>query len=319
MSKAFPFFLLFILTISPVLFADDREHNVFTSENISIQIGERTWISYGKSDHNHADSDGTPDPISELKYEDIDSVITEFNVNTLFYDRYIFSVDVGLGGIDNGKMVDRDYLGDGRTELASTSESTVGDENDNVFYVNADIGYRVFNKKESSIDLLLGYQHWEEKYVATEARQVYDPLDLFGLGPLANQTRAVSQEDSWDSLRVGVRAKIELFKKLSIKSRIMFVPWTHYRSEDIHHQRSDLRKDPSFRTSAYGGFGVMSDTTVSYNIWKGLSVEAGYQIWDIESDSGRMTSRANTGNSTTRFNEANATRQGAIIGINYRW
>ncbi|MGR3304304.1 MAG: hypothetical protein ACUZ8I_17640 [Candidatus Scalindua sp.] len=318
MSKVFSFSLLFILIISPV-FAGDRERNVFTSENISIEIGERTWISYSKSKNNNAASDGSPDIISELIFNDIDSVITEFNINALLYNKIMLSVDVGFGGIDDGTLTDRDYLGDNRTGLFSVGEATVGDENDNVFYINVDIGYRIFDRKRGSVDILLGYQHWEEKYVSTEARQTVDPLNLFGLGPLANQTRVISQEDSWDSLRVGVRAKIELFKKLSIKSRIMFVPWTHYRSEDIHHQRSDLRKDPSFRTSAYGGFGVMSDTTVSYNIWKGLSVEAGYQIWDIESDSGRMTSRANTGNSTTRFNEANTTRQGAIIGVNYRW
>lgn len=309
---------LFTLIITPI-FAQDSERNVFSRENISIEIGEKTWISYGKADRNHADSDGTPDPISELIYDDVDSVITEFNVNTLFYDRYIFSVDVGFGGIDDGKLTDRDYLGDNRTELFSVAEATVGDENDNVFYVNADVGYRVFNKKKSTVDLLLGYQRWEEKYVSTKAIQLVDPLGLVGLGPLANQTKAISEETEWNSLRVGVRAKIELFPKLSIKSRIMFVPWTHYEHDDIHHQRTDLRKNPSFRAKADGGFGVMSDTTLLYNIWKGLSVEAGYQIWDIESGDGRLTSRANSGNVDTDFNEANATRQGAIIGINYRW
>ncbi len=317
MSRAFFFSLLFIIA-SPV-FAGDRERPIFISENISIEIGERTWISYGKADRNHADSDGTPNVISELIYDDVDSVITEFNVNSLFYDRYIFNIDVGLGGIDDGKLTDRDYLGDNRTGLFSVAEATVGDETDNVFYVNADLGYRIFNKKKSSVDLLLGYQRWEEKYVSTKAIQLVDPLGLVGLGPLANQTKAISEETEWNSLRVGARAKIELFKRLSIKSRIMFVPWTHYEHDDIHHQRTDLRKDPSFRVKADGGFGVMSDTTIFYNIWKELSIEAGYQIWDIESGDGILTSRANTGSVDTNFNEANATRQGAIIGISYRW
>ncbi len=135
---------------SPV-FAGDRERTVLTRENISLQVGERTWISHGKSDNSNADSDGSPDVLSELIYNDVDSVITEFNVNALLYNRYIFNVDVGIGCIDGGKLTDRDYLGDNRTEIFSVSDSTVDD--DSMYYVNADIGYRLFNKKKSSIDL----------------------------------------------------------------------------------------------------------------------------------------------------------------------
>jgi hypothetical protein len=183
MSKALFLSILLILIILPV-FAEGRELSYFINENLSFEVGERTWISYARSDRNHADGDGTPDPISELKYEDIDSVITEFNVSTLFRKKYVFRVDVGFGGIDNGTLVDRDYLGDGRTQLFSTADATIGEENDSVFYVNT---------------------------------------------------------------------------------------------------------------------------------------EAGYQVWDIESGDGRLTSRANSGNADTDFNEANTTRQGAIIGINFRW
>ncbi len=289
-----------------------RKHAVFTSENISIQIGERTWISQGKADRNHADSDGSPDVLSELIYNDVDSVITEFNVNALLYNRYIFNVDVGIGCIDGGKLTDRDYLGDNRTEIFSVSDSTVDD--DSMYYVNADIGYRIFNKKKSSIDLLLGYQHWEEKYIGTEGRQ-----QLGGtLGPFASQERDISERATWDSLRVGARASIEIFPKLSIKTRLMFVPWTHYELEDIHYMRSSHKKDPSFEAKADGGFGVMSDTTISYNIWKGLSIEAGYQIWDIESGGGTLTARPlNSDSVRTHFNEANNRRQGGIIGVYY--
>ena len=172
---------------SPV-FAEDRERTILTRENISLQVGERTWISHGKADRNHADSDGSPDVLSELIYNDVDSVITEFNVNALLYNRYIFNVDVGIGGISGGKLTDRDYLGDNRTEIFSVSDSTVDD--DSMYYVNADIGYRLFNKKKSSIDLLLGYQHWQEKYIGTEGRQ-----QLGGtLGPFADQGRGISQK-----------------------------------------------------------------------------------------------------------------------------
>jgi hypothetical protein len=127
--------------MAPPVFARDRERTVLTRENISVQIGERTWISHGKADRNHVDSDGSPDVLSELTYNDVDSMIAEFDVNALLYNKYIFNVDVdvGNGGISGGKLTDRDYLGDNRTEIYSVSDSAVDD--DYMYYVNAEIGY----------------------------------------------------------------------------------------------------------------------------------------------------------------------------------
>lgn len=319
--------ILILITFIPEL-ASGQQQSIIRKENFSLQIGERTWLSHGKSDHNHADSDGFPNVVSELIYDDVDSTVVELTADALFHKKYILNIDVGFGVIRDGTLTDRDYLGNNRTGLFSVSKSTVDD--DDMFYVNADIGYRILSwggkdinkagEKKNSVDLLIGYQHWEETYTATKAVQTQDPFNLFGgVGPFANQGKAITEEDTWDSLRIGARTSIEIFPKLSIKSRLIFVPWTHYENKDIHHQRTDLKQNPSFETRADGGFGVMSDTTLTYNIWQGLSIEAGYQIWDIESGSGTITSRAFTGDVDARFNEANATRQGAIIGINYRF
>ena len=68
------------------------------------------------------------------------------------------------------------------------------------------LSWAVQKKKPwATLDLLIGYQHWRETYVATRAVQTKDPFGLFGgLGPFANQGKAITDEFTWDSLRVGV-------------------------------------------------------------------------------------------------------------------
>ena len=95
----------------------------------------------------------------------------------------------------------------------------------------------------------------------------------------------------------------------------MFIPWTQFKLEDIHHLRTDL--NPSGIATAGGGFGVQTDTTLSYNVWRGLSIEAGFQYWDIGSGEGTQTTRTLIGDLKSPFNGANSTRWGAIVGTNY--
>lgn len=97
----------------------------------------------------------------------------------------------------------------------------------------------------------------------------------------------------------------------------MFIPWTQFKLEDIHHLRTDLKQDPSGIATAGGGFGVQTDTTLSYNVWRGLSIEAGFQYWDIGSGDGTIIIRGLTTDFRQLFNGATSKRWGAIIGTNY--
>jgi len=312
------FAMLFLPTL---VFA--QQAAVVEEEKFSLLVGERTWLSKGKSDFNIAGVGGVPNVLSELIWDDVDSTVVELSANALFYQRWMWSVEVGFGAISGGTLRDLDFFGNNRTFLFSESISTADD--DGLFYVSVDLGYRILSwavrdkKPRSSLDLLIGYQHWREKYIATKGVQTQDPFGLIGfVGPFPDQGKAITEDFTWDSLRVGARANIEILPKFSFRGRLLFVPWTHFKLEDIHHLRTDLRQDPSSRATADGGFGVLFDATLSYNVWRGLSIEAGYQLWDISSGEGTITARSLiVGDVQEPFNEANSTRHGLIIGINY--
>lgn len=321
--RAFLGFAFAMLFVPTLVFGEQA--TVAEEKNFSFLIGARAWLSTGKSDFTIAGPGGVPDVISELVWDDVDSEVGELTAEALFFKRYVLSVDVGYGAIRDGTLEDRDFLGSGKTFLFSESISIADD--DDLYYGNVDLGYRILSwaerddKPRSSLDLLIGYQRWQETYIATRGFQTQDPFGLIGfVGPFPDQGRAITEEFTWDSLRVGLRANIEDVPNWSLRARLLFVPWTHFELEDIHHLRTDLRQDPSFEATADGGFGVLFDATISYNSPWGLSIEAGYRYWDISSGNGTGTFHTvASGDAQQPFNEANSTRHGVIIGISYRF
>ena len=295
-----------------------QQATVVDKENFSLLIGQRTWLSNGISDFNIAGRGGVPNVISDLKWDNVDSTVFQFTSDALIFKRYILSTDVGFGAISGGSLRDQDFAGNNRTLLLSESKSVADD--DDLFYVNVDLGFRLMyccphrfswdaqdKKPRGTLDLLIGYQHWREKYVATEFVQTVPAL-----GPFADQGKGITEEFTWDSVRMGFRVRSNLTGKLSFIGKVMFIPWTQFKLDDIHHLR-----DLNVKSTARGGFGVQTDTTLSYNVWRGLSIEAGFQYWDITSGDGTNTFRFPTLSFKTPFNEANSTRWGAIVGTNY--
>jgi len=90
-----------------------------------------------------------------------------------------------------------------------------------------------------------------------------------------------------------------------------------------HHRRhpprpSDLRHDPSFHGEASGGLGVQADGGLTYQVWRGLSVEVGYQYWRVKSGEGTETASFTSGDVDTRLLENRTERYGPYVGVRYR-
>ncbi len=319
--------LVLIVAISSSLPALAEEATVVKRPNFTLIVGERTWISSGKTDFNIAGVGGVPNVVSELKWEKLHSTVAELNAEALWSQRIITKLDLGFGGVGGGKMTDSDFLGNNRTVLISESVSSVDDGS--LFYVNLDAGYRVWKSDTEDlrgeprmfVDMLVGYQHWSEKYKASKGVQTQDPFGLYGgIGPFPNQGVGITETFEWDSIRLGGRGQVELVPQLTLRGKVLFIPWTHFTLEDIHHFRTDLAQTPSDKATANGGFGAQFDIALAYNIWKALSVEVGYQYWHIESGSGTNTFfSANGSTQTVPFNKAHSTRDGVIVGLNYRF
>ena len=304
--------------------AGGQQATVVEKPDFSLSIGGRAWFSTGKSDETDGGPGGVPKRIDELTWDNMDSIVAEFTADMLFQDEYILTIDGGFGAISDGTFVDQDFLPILTAEDLISESISVADD-DNMWFLSVMLGSRVLNwnvrdnKPRSYLALMIGYQHWTETYVATQGVQTQDPFGVFGgVGPFADQGKGVTQTFTWDSLLVGVRTEIEILPDFTFKGRFMAVPFTHFTLDDIHHQRTDLKQDPSFESTADGGIGGILDATLSYNFGGGFLIEAGYQYWNISSGEGTTTANFLIGPpGEVTLNEANSTRHGAIAGISY--
>ena len=87
----------------------------------------------------------------------------------LSWKRFVLITSVGGGGITDGVLIDDDFDQSGRRARSSHTRSQVDDQG--VLYFNVDAGWRMFDwglpgsTLPGYIDLFVGYQRWEEKYV----------------------------------------------------------------------------------------------------------------------------------------------------------
>ncbi len=136
---------------------------------------------------------------------------------------------------------------------------------------------------------------------------------------IPSSTKVITHDYTWHSLRVGARAEVPIVVGLSMRAKAILLPYNHTDLQDTHHLRTDLRQNPSFSSDATGGFGVQLDAGLSYRVWKGLSIEGGYQFWRIDSGEGDKFTHALTGTTKDKLNEIIIERGGPYLGLRYRF
>lgn len=282
--------------------------------DLSLAIGERVWFSFARSFWNINGPGGLPRPALQFKYHELYSTVFETNFDIVADNRFVAHFDIGAGGIDHGKFL-LSAAAEPSTALAPAFSGDVN--NDNLFYVNADFGYRLLSTggndccggAKLTVDALIGYQYWRERYVASDLSLLVRTGVPIPGGP------AIDELWKRDNLRVGVRAAADIGCRTSINTRLMFVPWAEHQVEE----KILIATPPvNFSNRSFGGFGVMWDGAASYRITSNLSAEIGYQVWFEEIDHGKNVNVNGTA-TPLQSGELSTVRHGAIIGLNYRF
>jgi opacity protein-like surface antigen len=274
----------------------------------SLAIGGRLWVTSGYSTNSI--------PLSELRWRGVDSIVPEVNVDFV-WKRLVLMGSLGGGAIRDGVLIDEDF--DDHNHQNRISRTRSDTDEDGLFYLNADIGYRALRwgtpGQLGFVDALAGYQYWHERYVAFGATSAFTNV----VPTISSNVKVITQDYYWHSLRLGGRAQVPVFGGLSLKARAFLVPWSYSIIDDVHHRRGDLRHDPSFHGEASGGWGVQADGGLTYQVWRGLSVEVGYQYWRVKSGEGTETASFTSGDVDTRLLENRTERHGPYVGVQYRF
>lgn len=281
------------------------------ASDFSATLGVRTWVTTGYSEFSL--NNLVVDPASDLIWRNTDSAVFEVN-GELIWRRFLVMGALGTGGITDGAFIDDDFLLNDRRGRFSHTRSIV--DGGDVFYGIVDVGARLGIWGEEGktgagfFDAFLGYQYWREEYEA---------FGLRGSAVRPNSVKVITHEYIWQGLRLGARSELILFGGLSVKWKAVLLPVAWWSWEDIHHLRTDLRQDPSASAESDDAFGFELEAGLKYNVWRGLSVEAGYRYWGMDSNGGDVEFRAVAGTVRLKVHDATSERYGPYFGLQYRF
>lgn len=305
----------------------------------NVEVGVTGWFTQGKTEWSHDASSLNPNlgnPTSKLKYEDVGTNVIELAGKVRFRNRLFLRASFGFAEIGGGRLTDDDFLS---AQGAANNGATVSGEHrfsrtfsdingDDMWYVNADIGILAheFRNHKGFLDVFVGFQYWREKQVAKGLLQVEcttatSPDPSFGCPPAGTSSftgqTVITNTVQWTSLKVlGGEIRYQLFPRVDIDAKLAFlVTWLH--NEDVHHLRTDLGKDPSFKMTGLG-IGTNADVNLRVMLIKQLYLTGGYRLWWTRvTDGDWKLFGANGSTATTNLNDFQTLRHGPTVGLTY--
>jgi hypothetical protein len=315
-----PVILTVLLFVACVVVAPSplpaQEREEIIAPDWIASVGANVWFTKGDSkwEHKVPFFPGTFGG-SRLTFRDVTSNIVSVDADLLLWRRLVLTAAGGWGTADGGELIDEDLI---TGVNFSRTRSSIDDGH--VYFGNINAGFRIFDwvdheKRHGFVDLLVGYQYWQEKYVA------FGIVDLLGFtGNAPTSTKVITETWTWHSLRVGGRTYFPFPYGLGVRASGFVLPWSSVEVEDIHHLRTDLRQNPSVVTDATGGFGWQLEGAITYTFWRGLGVEAGYRHWKVKITGGDTTFRpVGAAQSELNLKEASTERGGPFVGLYYRF
>ncbi len=308
-----------------------------SSPRVDVSLSE--WFSQGETVWSHNASGLDPNlgnPSSKLKYKDTGTNVTELTARVHLKNKVFVRGAFGYGVVGGGRLTDDDFLSaqGAASQGASVSGAhrfsrTYSDiSGDNLWYLNGDLGVTAytFPNNKGSLGLFVGLQYWRERHTATgvtqaECTTASSPSSDFRCSPAGtvgfrNQT-VITNSVTWVSARYGGELEYKLDSRVSIDAKAALL-FSYLNNEDVHHLRTDLAQDPSFRMTGLG-VGTNTDVNLRVRIWDRLYLTGGYRVWwnrVLTADQWKIYG-ANGSSATAPLTEFQTLRHGPTVGLIY--
>jgi len=304
---------------------------------IDLKISE--WFSQGETiwSHNASGLDANlGNPTSKLKYKDTGTNMTEISGKVQLKNKMFVRGMFGYGAVGGGRLTDDDFLS---AQGAASQGATVSGEHrfsrtfsdiggDHVWYLTGDLGGTAytFQDNKGSLGVFGGLQYWRERHVATGLTQAdcttaSAPSAQFRCSPVGtvgfrNQA-VITNTATWLSGRVGGELEYKLDPRVTIEAKIALL-LSYLNNEDVHHLRTDLAQDPSFRMVGFG-VGTDADLNLRVRLWDRLYLTGGYRVWwnrIVAGDQWKLYG-SDGSTSTASLTDFQTLRHGPTVGLTY--
>jgi opacity protein-like surface antigen/outer membrane protease len=277
-----------------------------------IEVGGRTWYSSGKFQKDLGATPNQPQQdllVSRLTYDTTAAsgeLFGRVDSDTNFFIKGF----IGAGNILSGKMNDEDWLIFNETVPYSNTVSTVKGSID---YATFDVGYSLFRGPNSKIGGFVGYNYYTENKSAYGCAQIANS-NSDCVPSLPNSTLGITENDRWDSFRIGLNGVVTLMDRLTLTGDAAYLPYVAFRGTDNHLLRTDVPSTISTETGT--GQGVQLEAILAYAVTNSFSVGAGGRYWAMWANDG-YTNIFGTGCPCQTL-PARAERYGAFLQASYK-
>lgn len=292
-----------------------------TQQKQRFDIGVGYWYTYGTMDYYvYAPPEDAAtgifynrgDKISELN-NTLNAGLVVLNAEAWIWWRFFIDGYVGWGDFD-GEQKDSDWLTLLSSEKWSLSKSDA-DGDARVWNVN---GYlRLLEEKEDKgyFDFALGYFHYRDdiKHLKNSTLLIsnWQPVNI----PIVGHDS--QDEYTYDGIRLGARAKIQLIDRLAIKLAGGICPWAKLDSNKFWNLRDDFGPPPGMKLHDDLDATIWDLTVgLEVKVTKHIFIEAGYKYIDLDADTGNDTRTWSSGTQIVYTNAASAEgHRGGFYGM----
>jgi opacity protein-like surface antigen/outer membrane protease len=275
-----------------------------------LDAGARYWYSSGTFQ-----KDLTPPAlVSRLTYN------TTANSGELFGriespQNVFVKGNLGVGSLLGGQLNDEDWAIFGGTVAYSNTVSSVQGDID---YATLDLGYDFFRGAGYQLGAFVGYNYYKENESAYGCTQIANPLsDCVPANP-PGPVPGITEDDTWQSLRVGVNGDIMITDQLKLGADVAYLPYVQFSGVDNHLSFNPVKVFPEWANS---GQGVQLEAILSYAITDQFSFGLGGRYWAMWTQNGQYTETAYYCGSSRCPNwpaEFKTERYGVFVQVDYR-
>jgi opacity protein-like surface antigen/outer membrane protease len=240
-----------------------------------FDTGGRYWYSSGREKN----TSGTSSLTSQLDYSNLTGQSGEFFARIDTPSRLFVKGFVGSGGLNGGTISDEDWgnAAKGAVGGASGYMLTRDPASGWFNYAAGDVGYDLLHDRNYKFGAFVGYSYLRQNITSTGCMQV-QPQAASCLNAGDNPNRvALTQDETWQSLRVGVSAVARIWDRWGINGDVAYLPFGKYDGLDIHSLRTPVTLFPQNGTSR----GVQAELILTYLVTDNLELGIGGRYWAL--------------------------------------
>lgn len=258
---------------------------------------------------------GSPDVLSELQWQDVESAMVETGIDMTYAGHWHAEGKFAYGQIVDGRNQDSDYLQDNRQAEFSRSNNVADDGA--TIEVSGALGYHfdIAGKRFAPrlrLTPKVGYAYHTQQFNITNGFQTIPAWGHFGG---LDSTYEATFFGPWG----GLETQLFLTDRLSLQSSIEY-HWADYEGTGNWNLRDDFQHPKSFTHEAEGE-GIVASASGRYRItpaWT-ISLSADYQKWKANNKGIDTFYGADGTVGETRFNGVNWDSFGFNLGMAYRF